>query len=89
MPETRLAEPNELLPSTKFTVPVGIPIPDTELTGITWAWKVTGCPFADGLLFELSVVVVLSVPAIGVHCVGARAEVIISARERPRSVLDP
>ena len=64
MPETRLVGgPNELLPSRKFTVPVGTPVPDA---GCTCAWKVTACPFVDGLLFEPKIVVVLTGAAVTV-----------------------
>jgi hypothetical protein len=31
-PEARPAEPNETLPSSKLTIPVGTPVPDTGLT---------------------------------------------------------
>jgi hypothetical protein len=61
VPETKFPEPKKVLPSRKFTVPVGTPVP---ATGITWAWKITCCPLVDGLLFELTVVVVLTLTAV-------------------------
>jgi hypothetical protein len=45
-----------VLPSRKFTVPVGVPVP--EAAAATVAVKVTVSPVTEGLVVETSVVVV-------------------------------
>ena len=44
------------MPSRNVTVPVGVPDPFT--TGVTVAVKVTFCPYTEGLVLELTVLVV-------------------------------
>ena len=46
------------LPSSKVTVPVGVPAPGEAAA--TVAVKVTGCPKTDGLAAEMTVVVLES-----------------------------
>jgi hypothetical protein len=47
-PPERLAFPNDVLPSKKLTLPVGVPLN----AGVTAAVNVTACPYGDGLALE-------------------------------------
>src|SRR5439155_1220445 len=60
----RVPVPRVLEPSLKVTVPVGVPAPG--LFAVTVAVKVTDCPDTDGLIEELTRVVVLGSVAVGV-----------------------
>ena len=54
----RLAVPSGVLPSKNVTEPLGLP--DPGLTTPTVALSVTGCPYTDGPMSIVSVVVVLA-----------------------------
>ena len=57
-PELRVFVPIGVAPSLKVTVPVGMPVPGA--VAITVAVKVTDCPKTEGLIDELTAVVVLA-----------------------------
>ena len=54
----KTAVPSDVPPSKKSTLPVGVPAPGGVTD--TVAVKVTDCPYTDGLVSELTVVVVLA-----------------------------
>ena len=55
-PPARVPVPNEVVPSKKETVPVGVPAPG--VVAVTVAVKVTDWPMTDGLVSDVRAVVV-------------------------------